>query len=127
MDNVQRGCELFANGKPFEAHEEWETRWNELRQGIDPVGAAELHAAILLCGVRVLLDKKRIRGAIALLKRTLELRDAWFTGCVLVWDKPEALVADLGLWLEKLEGASTESDPVSACAALGTFGVKAAR
>jgi hypothetical protein len=64
----EEGAALFNQGLFFEAHEAWEKGWMRLP---DP-DRAQTQAAILVCGVFVLVNKGRLPPAIRLIRRALE-------------------------------------------------------
>ncbi|MBS1962477.1 MAG: DUF309 domain-containing protein [Bdellovibrionales bacterium] len=68
IENLRRGAEHFNAGRFFEAHEDWEIRWRHL----PPVERPQVQAAILVCGVFVLLEKRRLDPAMRLAKLAVE-------------------------------------------------------
>lgn len=62
------GAKLFNAGRFFEAHEAWESDWRES----DPPDRPQLQAAILVCGVFVLIEKGRFEPAERLATLALE-------------------------------------------------------
>jgi predicted metal-dependent hydrolase len=68
VENLRRGAEHFNRGRFFEAHEDWEIRWRKLPLPDRP----QVQAAILVCGVFVLLGKNRIAPAERLAKLAIE-------------------------------------------------------
>jgi len=65
---LARGAIHFNGGRFFEAHEAWELRWRKLPLPDRP----QVQAAILVCGVFVLLGKGRIEPAARLARLSLE-------------------------------------------------------
>lgn len=59
LENLRRGAIHFNAGRFFEAHEDWEIRWRTLPMPDRP----RVQAAILVCGVFVLLGKGRVEPA----------------------------------------------------------------
>lgn len=68
LKNFQAGADLFNRGAFFEAHEDWEKGWRKLPLPDRPL----VQAAILLCGVFVLIEKKRLEPAARLAKLGIE-------------------------------------------------------
>jgi len=68
LENLRSGAIHFNSGRFFEAHEDWEVRWREL----PPSDRAQVQAAILVCGVFVLLKKARIEPAGRLARLAIE-------------------------------------------------------
>jgi hypothetical protein len=64
----EEGAALFNQGLYFEAHEAWEQGWMRLP---DP-DRAQTQAAILVCGVFVLVNKRRFPPAMRLIRRALD-------------------------------------------------------
>ena len=52
-DAFQRGLALYADGKPFEAHEEWEHCWRAAKARNDTRDERFLRGLIHLCAARV--------------------------------------------------------------------------
>lgn len=63
-----RGGEHFNRKRYFEAHEDWEIRWRRLPLPDRP----QVQAAILVCGVFVLLEKGRLEPAGRLARLAVE-------------------------------------------------------
>ncbi len=68
LDPLQSGIDCFNRGEYFEAHEHWEIDWRRLSSPDRPL----IQAAILVCGVFVLLRKGRRAPAIRLAEKALE-------------------------------------------------------
>jgi predicted metal-dependent hydrolase len=64
----EEGAALFNEGRFFEAHEVWEHEWRMIP---DP-DRAQTQAAILVCGVFILIEKGRLAPASRLTERALE-------------------------------------------------------
>jgi predicted metal-dependent hydrolase len=64
----EEGAALFNEGRFFEAHEAWEQGWRKIP---DP-DRAQTQAAILVCGVFVLIGKGRLAPAARLASLALE-------------------------------------------------------
>lgn len=65
---LARGAKVFNEGKYFEAHEDWEIGWRDLPLPDRP----RVQAAILVCGVFVLLSKARLAPAERLARLAIE-------------------------------------------------------
>jgi hypothetical protein len=68
LANLRRGADHFNQGRFFEAHEDWEVRWRKLPLPDRP----QVQAAILVCGVFVLLRKGRVAPAVRLARLAIE-------------------------------------------------------
>ncbi len=68
LANLRRGADHFNQGRFFEAHEYWEVGWRKLPLPDRP----QVQAAILVCGVFVLLRKGRVEPATRLAKLAIE-------------------------------------------------------
>lgn len=68
-ENWNRGIQDFNRGRYWEAHEAWEANWTRLPEP----HRSWTKAMIQVCGVFVLLEKKRPEPALRLALRSLEL------------------------------------------------------
>jgi predicted metal-dependent hydrolase len=68
LEAFREGARLFNSGRFFEAHEAWEKDWRRIP---DP-DRAQTQAAILVCGVFVLVGKGRFDAARRLAELALE-------------------------------------------------------
>ena len=121
IDRLRSGADRFNRGDYFEAHEEWEVRWRSLPVPHRP----QVQAAILVCGVFVLLGKGRTEAAGRLARLAIE-RFAEAATAVRVHGEPVALslpgaedrllriLARIRLGESGLEGLLSESEGLSA-------------
>lgn len=66
--HLEAGIACFNAGEYFAAHEHWEVDW----QRLPAPDKAQMQAAILVCGVFVLLQKGRLEPAVRLAKLAIE-------------------------------------------------------
>ncbi len=111
MTSVSLGCRLFNDGQYFEAHEAWEQVWKTYLKEGQTSFAKEMQAAILLCGVLVLLEKGRARGAAALLHRLFQGDLGWTRDGILQWSQPDRLIQELNAGMKELAPFQGQASP----------------
>lgn len=72
LANWQKGVEQFNAQRYWEAHEAWEQVWRKLSSKDPPIEKTHIQILIQAAGVFYLMEKGRIRGAIALAQTALE-------------------------------------------------------
>lgn len=85
--HLQSGADLFNRGLFFEAHEDWEKGWRKLPLPDRP----QVQAAILFCGVFVLIEKERFEPAARLAKLGID-RFAEAAAATTLYGSPPVLV-----------------------------------